>query len=332
MKNFNLTVARIAEIVAGQVVGDGDRVVSHVARIEDAGSGSITFLASKNFEKYFESTCASCVIIDERRDAPETEQRSYIRHAQPHRAFVLLLEHLLAGSEAHTGSIHPTALIASGAQVHSTAVIEAYVVVGEGSTVGANTIIKASSVLGDNVHIGSNCLLHPQVVVESECIIGNHCILHAHAVVGSDGFGYLENPDGSFHKIPQVGNVVVHDNVEIGAGTCIDRAALGSTVIEQGVKLDNHVHIAHNAVIKKDTAIAAQSGIAGGTIIGERNRIAGQVGVVGYVETASNVILGAQSGVSKSITQPGVYSGSPAMDLKQRLKQEAVIRRITKDA
>jgi UDP-3-O-[3-hydroxymyristoyl] glucosamine N-acyltransferase len=187
-------------------------------------------------------------------------------------------------------------------------------------------------VLGNNVSVGEHSLLHPHVVIEDDCIVGDRCIVHAHAVIGSDGFGYLENSDGSFHKIPQVGNVVVMNDVEIGAGACIDRAALGSTVVENGVKLDNMVHLAHNVRIQTNTAIAAQSGIAGGTIIGERNRVAGQVGVVGYIQTAPNVILGAQSGVSKSITQPGVYSGSPAMELKQRLKQEAVLRRITKDA
>lgn len=186
--------------------------------------------------------------------------------------------------------------------------------------------------MGNNVSVGEHSLLHPHVVIEDDCIVGDRCIVHAHAVIGSDGFGYLENSDGSFHKIPQVGNVVVMNDVEIGAGACIDRAALGSTVVENGVKLDNMVHLAHNVRIQTNTAIAAQSGIAGGTIIGERNRVAGQVGVVGYIQTAPNVILGAQSGVSKSITQPGVYSGSPAMELKQRLKQEAVLRRITKDA
>ncbi|MFM8568585.1 MAG: UDP-3-O-(3-hydroxymyristoyl)glucosamine N-acyltransferase [Candidatus Kapaibacterium sp.] len=332
MKSFHLSLAQIADIVSGRVVGDAARIVTSVARIEDAGPDSITFLSSKNFERYHADCKAACIMVDENRELLETEGRAYIVCTHPHRAFVRLIEQLSAMSERSVSVVHPTAVIAVSAIVDASVSIGAYAVIGENVTIGAGTVIEAACIIGDDVRIGSRCHLHPHVVIEHECVVGDRCIIHAHAVLGSDGFGYLENADGSFDKIPQVGNVVVHDDVEIGAGTCIDRAALGSTVIGHGVKLDNHVHIAHNAVIKADTAIAAQSAIAGGTVIGKRNRLGGQVGVVGYVETADNVILGAQSGVSKSIVQAGVYSGSPAMELKQRLKQEAVMRRLARDA
>lgn len=332
MKKFQLSLEQIAHAVSGTLIGDGNVIVTTVARIEDAGPQSITFLSSKNFERYFEACSAACIIIDEHREISEKDGRTYIRCAHPHRAFVRLLNHVLASEHRPAPGIHTTAVVSPSAVIDPSATVGAYAVVGDRASIGAGTVIGASSYVGADARIGTASILHPQVVIEPECIVGDRCIIHAHAVIGSDGFGYIENADGSFEKIPQVGNVVVHDDVEIGAGTCIDRAALGSTVIERGVKLDNHVHIAHNAVIKADTAIAAQSGIAGGTVIGLRNRIAGQVGVVGYIETAPNVILGAQSGVSKSITQPGVYSGSPAMELKQRLKQEAVMRRLARDA
>jgi UDP-3-O-[3-hydroxymyristoyl] glucosamine N-acyltransferase len=332
MIQFSLSVQEIADIVGGTVHGDASRTISGVAKIEDAEPHTITFLSSKNFERYLEGTGAGCVIVDDKRELVNVQSRSYIRCSHPHKAFVQLLESLLNQMPKPETGIHPSAVVSATANVNPTASIGPHAVIGDNATVGASTVVMSGCVLGNNVSVGEHSLLHPHVVIEDDCIVGDRCIVHAHAVIGSDGFGYLENSDGSFHKIPQVGNVVVMNDVEIGAGACIDRAALGSTVVENGVKLDNMVHLAHNVRIQTNTAIAAQSGIAGGTIIGERNRVAGQVGVVGYIQTAPNVILGAQSGVSKSITQPGVYSGSPAMELKQRLKQEAVLRRITKDA
>ncbi len=326
---FELRAAELATILQAELFGDESILVSRFQKIEDAINGDLSFLASSKFEKFLDTTTASVIIVGANQAVPTVEGRCYLRTNDPHRAFVQLIHHVesIQASNTHSG-IHTSAVVSQTATIASTASIGAQVVIGEHCSIGEGSVLMAHVVLGANVSIGSNCLLYPGVTVYQDCVIADHCILHANAVIGSDGFGYLENKDGSFDKIPQIGNVVIESNVEIGSGSCIDRAALGSTVIRQGVKIDNLVHIAHNAEIGANTAIAALSGIAGGTRIGERNRLAGQVGIVGYVQTVADVIVGAQSGVSKNLTAPGVYSGSPAVEIKQRLKQEAAIRRL----
>ena len=331
MISIHHTVQSIADIVNGSVLGSPHTVITSLSRIEDAPPGSLTFLASKNYEKYFEQCQSSCIILHPGHDILAIEGRSYIQCEQPHHAFVALINHLQHEQSVSRQGIHPTAVIASDVLVHETALVDAHVVVGSGARIAAGVHIMSGCSIAANVSVGEQSILHPHVVVEEDCTIGKRCVIHANAVIGSDGFGFLEQRDGVFIKIPQIGNVVIGDDVEIGAGTCIDRAALGSTEIHSGVKLDNLVHVAHNVVVRRNTAVAAQSGIAGGAILGERNRVAGQVGIVGYIETVPDVIIGAQSGVSKSINQPGVYSGSPAVELRQRLKQEAAVRRLTKE-
>lgn len=304
MIHFELTIQAIADIIGGVVEGDGSIFIRSIDKIESAGSGSITFYANERYAHLLATTQASCVIVKEKN--PELSLTSII-HPNPHGAIITLIEHL-------QGSVLP--------EIHQTAVIAPT------SIVSSSASISAHCVIGDNVRIGDNSMLYPGVVVYDDCVIGNNCIIHANTVIGSDGFGYLPDGNGGYKKIPQIGNVVIGDNVEIGANVCIDRAALGSTIIHNGVKIDNLVHIAHNVTIQENTAIAAQTGIAGGTTVGKRNRIAGQVGMVGYITTSDDITIGAQAGVSKSLTKKGEYSGSPAVDLRQRLRQDASVRRL----
>lgn len=304
MIHFELTIQAIADITGGIVDGDGFILIHSIDKIESADSGSITFYANERFAHLLATTKASCVIRKEKK--PELSLTSII-HPNPHGAIIALIEYLQGESKPE---IHPTAVLSPS------------------SIVSSSASISAHCVIGNSVRIGDNTKLYPGVVVYDDCVIGNNCIIHANTVIGSDGFGYLPDGKGGYKKIPQIGNVVIGDNVEIGASVCIDRAALGSTVIHDGVIIDNLVHIAHNVEIHENTAIAAQTGIAGGTIVGKRNRIAGQVGMVGYITTADDITIGAQAGVSKSLTKKGEYSGSPAVDLRQRLRQDASVRRL----
>ncbi len=329
IREFLLSVQQIAEIVQGEVIGDPQAQVHRVQKLEDAVHNDVSFLASSKFEKFLTSTHATCLLISLKQTLPDSHHvQSFIRCENPHAAFVVLLNTLLKQQSTKSSTIHSSVVFGSGVTLSNTARIDAGVVIGNHCEISDDVHIHANAVIGDNVRIGRGTEVHANVSIYEDCVIGASCILHANCVIGSDGFGYLEQNDGSFEKIPQIGNVVLEDRVEVGAGACIDRAALGSTVLHEGVKIDNLVHIAHNVEVGKNTAVAALSGIAGGTKLGERNRLAGQVGVVGYVNTVDDVIIGAQSGVSKNIGQPGVYSGSPAVELKQRLRQEAAVRRL----
>ena len=191
-------------------------------------------------------------------------------------------------------------------------------------------MIYHNTVLMENVKMGSNCLVYPNVSIREDCILGNNVIVHPNTCIGSDGFGYVPNEKGEYEKIPQIGNVVIEDDVELGSNVSIDRAAFGSTLIKKGVKIDNLVQIAHNVVIGDHTAIAAQAGISGSTKIGKHNMIAGQSGFVGHIEIGDNVIIGAQAGVSKSFTKPGKYRGTPAQDMSAQLRMEAQMRNLPK--
>ncbi|MBX7156332.1 MAG: UDP-3-O-(3-hydroxymyristoyl)glucosamine N-acyltransferase [Candidatus Kapaibacterium sp.] len=325
---FTMTVEEIATLLQAEIIGDSRRVLHTINKIESAQGHELTFLNDNKFEKYLQTSQAGCVIIKPGTVLPPDTQCSFLVHAEPHKALVAFILYLQQSAVQQTGYKHNTAVIDKSARIAESAKIDTNVVIGAGCTIAEHVHVHAGVVLQNGVSIGSNTIVYPNVTIYADCEIGENCIIHAGAVIGSDGFGYLENPDKSFDKIPQIGNVIVGNNVEIGANSTIDRAALGSTIIRNGVKIDNLVHLAHNVEIGANTAIAAQTGIAGGTIIGDNNRIAGQVGIVGYVKTVENVIIGAQSGVSKNITKSGVYSGSPAVELSARLKQEVLFRKL----
>ncbi|MBI3258022.1 MAG: UDP-3-O-(3-hydroxymyristoyl)glucosamine N-acyltransferase [Ignavibacteriae bacterium] len=323
------SVAEIAAIIGGEIIGDSSVVVSRVQRIEFATQGDISFLSNRKYVKFLNATNASCLIVP--KDCPipyDTKVSSFIVSDNPYSAFVQLLRVFVPEKKFTNGFIHPSSVIDPSSIISPTAYIGAGCVIGESCSIGDSTILIANVTLCDSVSLGDNCSVHPGVVCYHDTEIGNNAIIHAGTVIGSDGFGYDECPDGSFAKVPQVGNVVIGNDVEIGANCTIDRAMVGSTMIGNGVKIDNLVHIAHNVIIGDNTAIAAQTGISGSAKLGKRNRIAGQVGVVGHLEIADDVIVHAQSGVAKSITSSGHYFGSPAKNHGEELKILAALRQL----
>lgn len=326
---INLPVAEIAKIIDGDIEGDGNILITKLQRIEDAKAGELTFLARMEYEKYLEKTEASCIIVPKDYNKSPKQNQAFLRCQKPYEAFVSLIIHFENIRNAPKSFIHPTAVVSESAQIGKNVQIGAYCYVADGCSIGENSILMPNVVLYENVKIGCNTKINSGVVCYQEVEIGNNCIIHAGAVIGADGFGFLENKEtGEFQKIPQIGNVVIKDNVEIGANTTIDRALLGSTIIENGVKIDNLVQVGHNCTIGENTGIAAQTGISGSTKIGKRNRIGGQVGFAGHLETTDDVLLIAQSGVSKSVTKPGAYFGSPIKERMLAFKIEACLRQL----
>ncbi|MGQ9818722.1 MAG: UDP-3-O-(3-hydroxymyristoyl)glucosamine N-acyltransferase [Candidatus Kapaibacteriales bacterium] len=308
-----ISCKKLAELINGKLVGNPNTMILRLNRIEYAEEGDLTFFVDERYKKYLGSTAASCIIVPLNFDLLDTAKRTYILVENPFFSFFSLLKKFDKYYEKFTSNIHPTAVIGKGTVISSTAYIGPYVVIGENCIVGENSKIFSHVTFYDNVTIGKNTIIHSNVVCYYNTKIGDSCIIHSGAVIGSDGFGFIQNPDGSLLKIPQLGNVIIGDNVEIGANTTIDRAVVGSTIIENGVKLDNLIQIAHNVVIGENSAMASQVGISGSTKIGKRNRFAGQVGIAGHISTADDVTLEAKSGLAKSITESGVFFGSPAL-------------------
>jgi UDP-3-O-[3-hydroxymyristoyl] glucosamine N-acyltransferase len=328
-----MTVKEIAEYINAELIGDGGVTIAHVAKIEEAGRGDVTFIANPKYFKYLESTSASAVIVEKTFDtAPFTQSENppvFLKAKDPYTAFLLLLRLFNPPADIVPPGIHPTAIIPSGARLGADVRIGAYVVVGEGVSIGDRTAIGHGTVIGDNANIGEDTLLYPNVTVREGCIVGSRVIIHSGTVIGSDGFGFAPKGDGSYEKIPQTGIVVIEDDVEIGSNCSVDRATLGATRISKGAKLDNLIQIAHNVVVGEHTVIAAQSGISGSTKIGNGCIIAGQVGIVGHIEIADKVTIAAQSGIAKSITKPGAtYFGYPAKEHGRALRIEGVIRQL----
>ncbi|MEW6506594.1 MAG: UDP-3-O-(3-hydroxymyristoyl)glucosamine N-acyltransferase [Bacteroidota bacterium] len=315
-----------ADFVGGIVIGDPNIDIKNIAKIEEAQEGDLTFLYLKTYEKYLNTTKASAVLISPEFKKTRTDI-SYIEVKNPnvalHKFVITFLKpkFILDGIDL-TASIDPSAKIGMNAGIGKNVVISA------GCTIGNDSMIYHNTVLMDNVKIGENCLIYPNVTIRENCILGNNVIIHSNTVVGSDGFGYIPNEKGEYEKVPQIGNVILEDDVELGSNVSIDRAAFGSTLIKKGVKIDNLVQVAHNVVIGDNTAIAAQTGISGSTKIGKHCMLGGQSGFVGHIEVADQVIVGAQSGVSKSIEKAGKYRGTPAQDMAQQLRLEAHIRNI----
>ncbi len=322
------TVKEIAAAVGGKIIGNPDFVVRGLSRIEDAQEGDLSFIAHSQYVRYLATTAASVIVISEHFTIPADLDKIFIVVPDAYRAFAKVLSLYASPPEYLPGFRHHTAVIDPTATIAESAYIGPYVVIGQEAIIDEDAVLVAHITIGAKVKIGEKTILHPGVVCYPDTQIGRRCIIHAGVVLGADGFGYIENSDGSFEKIPQIGNVVIEDDVEIGANTTIDRATVGSTVIGRGTKIDNLVHIAHNVSIGEHSALAAQTGIAGSTAIGKRNRFGGQAGVVGHITTADDVIVEAQSGVSKTLRQPGAYFGSPAKPHLQALKMEGALRQL----
>ncbi len=291
--------------------------------------GSLLFLANPKYEEYLYSTNASIAIINESYELRETVKPTLIRVADAYSAFAQLLSKYQEMVTQQMKGVQQPSYISASAKLAEDVFVGAFSYLGENVKIGRNTKIFPNTFIGDNVTIGENCIIHPGVKIYHDCLLHNGVIIHAGTVIGSDGFGFAPQADGSFKKVPQIGNVVIEDNVEIGANTTIDRATIGSTCIKAGAKLDNLIQVAHNVEVGESTVIAAQAGVSGSTKIGKNVMIGGQAGLVGHIQIADGSKINAQSGVSKSMKEPNTaVTGSPAGDYTSALRSQAVFRNL----
>lgn len=322
---MNLT--EIANILNGELEGDPDIEITGIGKIDSARKNEITFISNPLYEKYFSTTGAGCVIVNEDFNEKGT---ALIRVRDPYNSFLKLLEIFEIKDEDSNTGISEKSNVDKEVVTGENVFIGYNVSIEKGSRVGDSTKIYANTFIGKNCMIGSNCLIYPNVTIYKDTVIGDNVIIHSGTVIGSDGFGFAKQEDSSYKKIPQTGNVVIEDNVEIGSNTSIDRATIGETRICRGAKIDNQIQIAHNVIIGENTVIAAQVGIAGSTKIGKRCMIGGQAGIIGHLEICDDVIIGASVGVSKSITKPGMYTGYRSRPYKDDLRTESRIRNLDK--
>lgn len=321
------TVAQLAEHVRGSVRGDASLMITGVQTLDGAIHTDVTFLAKASYAAALTSTTAGCVVLREA-DAEHAPSAACIIVDDPYRSIVEIITLMYPPLRLNEGLRDASATIDPSAVIDPTAAIAAGCRIGAGCVIGPHAQLHPNVVLEQGTSIGAHTVVYSNVVCYYGTTIGERCIIHSGAVIGSDGFGFVERSDKSFVKIPQVGRVRIGNDVEIGANTTIDRAAIGETVLEDGVKLDNLIHIAHGVHIGAHTAIAAQTGVSGSTTLGKRNRLAGQVGVVGHIHTTDDVVVFAQSGVGKSIVTPGIYFGSPVKDHRTALRIEAAARNL----
>ncbi len=310
---MKFTANQIAGILEGEVEGNEEVEVSKLAKIEEGTQGSLTFLANPKYKPYIYTTEASITIVDKDFQLENPITTTLIRVEDAYKAFSKLLEYYNQVKMNKTGVEQPV-FVADSAVYGEGIYLGAFSYLGENVSIGENVKIYPNAYIGDNVTIGDNVVIFAGAKIYSETIIGDSCVIHSGAIIGADGFGFAPNEKGEFQKVPQIGNVIIEDNVDVGAGTTIDRATLGSTVIRKGVKLDNQIQIAHNVEIGKNTAIAAQTGIAGSTKIGENCLIGGQAGIVGHITIGNNVRIQAQSGIGRNVKDNEVLQGSPALN------------------
>jgi UDP-3-O-[3-hydroxymyristoyl] glucosamine N-acyltransferase len=322
---FPIKAFKVAEIIEAELLGNPEGNIYALDRIEDLKTGELSFIADSKFEKYVVDKENVFLIVNKNFNAKLHESVTLFKVDNPHFALEKLLHFIDSKSETKSNFIHNTCVIEETAEIAKSAYIGPRCIIGKNCIIGENVILHSNVVLYDNVSIDNNTILHSGVICCNDTKIGRNCIFQPGAIIGSDGFGYHENKDGSYEKIPQLGNVIIEDNVEIGANTTVDRAIVGSTIIGKGVKIDNLCQIAHNVKIGENTAMAAHVGIAGSTSLGKRNRLGGQVGLAGHLETADDVVIYAQSGVAKSIERKGIYFGSPIKDRLLAFKIEAAL-------
>ncbi|MGB0430408.1 MAG: UDP-3-O-(3-hydroxymyristoyl)glucosamine N-acyltransferase [Bacteroidia bacterium] len=325
---MEFSAAEISALLHGEIDGNPNVKVNTIAPIENAHSGALSFISNPKYEKFIATTKASVVLVSKTMSVPNTSA-TLIRLDDVYTAFSMLLKKVEEMQQSTKRGIEQPCFIAESAKIGENAYIGAFAYIGENVEIGNNTQVFPHSFIGNNTKIGSNTLLHSGVKCYAHNVIGDHVIIHSGAVLGSDGFGFAPQPDGSFVKMPQTGNVVVEDWVEIGANTTIDRATIKSTIIEKGAKLDNLIQIAHNVIIGKNTAVAAQAGISGSTKIGQNCLVGGQAGIVGHIEIANKSKIGAKTGVGKSIKKENLgWSGRPAIEHGKSLKIQAITKRL----
>jgi UDP-3-O-[3-hydroxymyristoyl] glucosamine N-acyltransferase len=329
---MEFTVQQIAVVLNGTIEGNAEAVVSNISKIEEGKPGTLSFLANPAYTKYIYTTEASAVLVRRDFSAEQPIKTTLIRVDDPYQSFTKLLQMVDEAMKLQKNGIATTAIIGDGvtfSQKESVWISE-YVVIGKNVKIGKGVKIYPQVFIDDNSVIGDNSILYSGVKMYHSCVLGNNCILHSGVVVGSDGFGFAPLADGSYTKIPQLGNVIIEDNIEIGANACIDRATIGSTVIRKGTKLDNLIQVAHNCEIGNDTVIAAQSGFSGSTKVGSNCMIGGQVGVAGHLHVGNRVMIAAQSGIAGNIADDAKIMGSPAFDALQYKKSAILFKNLEK--
>ena len=326
---MQFTAAQIAMMINGKVEGNADTAVASFGKIEEAQNGQLAFLANPKYEEYIYTTKASIIIVNDLQELKQPIDATLIKVPDAYTAFATLLDKYQQIMRQQLTGIQQPVYMAATAKVGENVFIGAFAYLGEHVIVADGAKIYPNVFLGDNVRIGKNTIIHPGVKIYHDCIIGDNVSIHAGTVIGSDGFGFAPQADGTLKKVPQIGNVIIEDGVEIGANATIDRATIGSTLIKSGAKLDNLLQIAHNVEVGNNSVIAAQAGISGSTKIGNYVMIGGQVGIVGHIKIADGTKINAQSGVSKTIKNPNsAVTGSPAFDYTAALRSQVASRNL----
>jgi UDP-3-O-[3-hydroxymyristoyl] glucosamine N-acyltransferase len=326
---MEFTLEQIANLVGGELKGDKTEKVNSLAKIQEANKGAISFLSNPKYEQFIYETKASAVIVSKSFEPKEKISTNLIVVDDPYTCFTLLLEAYHRTITFSKTGIEQPSFIGEQTTYGEGLYLGAFAYIGKNVKIGNNVKIYPNAYIGDNTKIGDNCIVYSGVKIYADTVIGNHVTLQSGCVIGSDGFGFAPQADGTYKTIPQIGNVVIGNYVDIGANTVVDCATMGSTIIEDGVKLDNLIQIAHNVKLGKNTVIAAQSGVSGSTTIGENCIIAGQVGIIGHLTIANKTTVGAQAGVGKNITEENtVLLGSPGYDKMEYLKSFAIYRKL----
>lgn len=327
---MQFTAKQIAELLQGKIEGNPDAAVNNLSKIEEGAPGTLSFLANPLYTPHIYSTKASIVIVRDDLSLEKPVQTTLVRVKDPYSCFAKLLE-MYNQIKLDKKGVSEHAFIAKTAKIGKDVYVGAFAYIGENAVIGNNVKIYPQVYVGDNVVVKENTTLFQGVKIYSECLVGSNCIIHAGTVIGSDGFGFVQQADLQYKKVAQIGNVIVEDNVEMGANCAIDRATLGSTIIHKGVKLDNLVHVAHNVEIGENSAIAGQTGISGSAKVGKNCMTGGQVGIVGHITVADNVKIAGQSGIGASIKQEGsIVQGSPAFDVHDYQRSYVHFRNLTK--
>lgn len=326
---MKFTAKQISEILEGEILGNPNVEVFRLSKIEEGQEGSLTFLSNPKYTPYLYSTNASIAIVNNT-FIPEKEfTATLIKVEDSYKAFSKLLEFYNQVKNNKSGIESPS-FVSDSATLGNDIYLGAFSYIGENVVIGNNVKIYPNVYIGDNVSIGNNTIVFAGAKIYSESKIGNNCTVHSGVIIGCDGFGFVPNEQGSYDKIPQTGNVIIEDNVDIGSATTIDRATLGSTIIKEGVKLDNQIQIAHNVEVGKNTVIAAQTGVAGSTKIGENCMIGGQVGIVGHIVIGNNVKIQAQSGIARNLKDNEAVQGSPALSYADYNKSYVHFKNLSK--
>lgn len=326
---MTFTAAQIAMLINGRVEGDATAAAGSFGKIEEAKPGQLAFLANPRYEEFLYSTGASVIIVNESLELKQPVNAALIRVPDAYTAFATLLHKYQEMMTQQLQGVQQPVFIHETATLGDNVFVAAFTYIGNNVQVGNNVKLFAGVFLGNNVKVGDNTILHPGVKIYNDCVIGKNVTIHAGTVIGGDGFGYAPQADGTYTKVPQIGNVVLEDYVEVGANATIDRATIGSTIIKKGAKLDNLIQVAHNVEVGSNTVIAAQAGVSGSTKIGSNVMIGGQAGIVGHIQIADGSKINAQSGVSKSIKQQNtVVTGSPAFDYTSALRSQALARNL----